>query len=92
MEFEHAKFGKCVTADFTQGQFEVFSEAVPDTAGLKMTVFRGATIRAAVKSGILLEPKLTVEQVAEIKPNLAIWLAECLGKAIAEATDIDPLS
>ena len=92
MEFEHKKFGKCVVADITQKQLEDFYRALKGSEHEPMPVWRGESVRHASKLGILIEPKLEFDQVDGMKPSLIIWLADCIAKAIAEATSLDPLS
>ena len=92
MEFEHKRFGKCVVSDITQKQLEEFHRALKGKESEPMSVWRGETVRQAVKLGIMAEPKMTVEQVDESKPSLIIWLADCVAKAFAEAVEVDPLS
>ena len=92
MEFEHKKFGKCVLKDLTQKMLEDFSVDMKGLEREPLSVWRGAGVRSAVEHGILVEPAMTVDDVDSAKPGLIIWLADCVAKVIAEATDIDPLS
>lgn len=92
MDFEHEKFGKCVLAELTQKQLENFHNAMKGKEQEVLSVWRGDSVRAVAKLGILLEPKMTPEDVDNAKPALIIWLAECIAKLNAEAMNIDPLS
>ena len=92
MEFEHKKFGKCVLKEITQKQLEAFSA---DMKGLDMeplTVWHGAGVRSFIRHSILVEPVMAVVDVDNAKPALVRWLSNCISKAVAEATNIDPLS
>ena len=92
MEFEHKRFGKCVVSDITQKQLEDFYRALKGYEHDPVPIWRGEAVRQAVKLGVMIEPKMTVEQVDESKPSLIIWLADCIAKSVTEATKIDPLS
>lgn len=92
MEFEHKKFGQCVVKDLNQKELEDFSRDMKQGLNVPLSVWRGDSVRSAVKHGILIEPALSLDDVDNAKPGLIIWLADCVAKVIAEATDIDPLS
>ena len=92
MEFEHKKFGKCVVADITQKQLEDFYRDMKELDGEQLTIWRGECVRHAISLGILISPAHKVEDVDGMKPGTVIWLANCITKAIAEATTVDPLS
>jgi hypothetical protein len=92
MEFEHKKFGKCVVKDINQKELEDFSNDMTNKEKVPLTVWRGDSVRAAVKHGILVEPALSLDDVDNAKPGLIVWLADCVNKVIAEALSIDPLS
>ena len=92
MEFEHKRFGKCVVSDITQKQLEDFYRALKGSEHEPMPVWRGESVRHAVRLGILIEPKMEVDQVDNAKPNLIIWLADCIAKTVSEAVEVDPLS
>ena len=92
MEFEHKKFGKCVVKDLNQKELEDFSNDMTNKEKVPLTVWRGDSVRAAVKHGILVEPALSLDDVDNAKPGLIVWLADCVNKVIAEALSIDPLS
>ena len=92
MEFTHEKFGKCVVKDLNQKELEDFSNDMTNKEKVPLTVWRGDSVRAAVKHGILVEPALSLDDVDNAKPGLIVWLADCVNKVIAEALSIDPLS
>lgn len=93
MEFTHERFGKCVIAEITQKQLADYSKEMQALGNETMIVFRGESVKAAVKHGLLLEPKLTASEVDNANPGLVRWLSDmCISKAITEATNIDPLS
>ena len=92
MEKIHEKFGKCVIAEITQKQLEDFSREVKGKDNEPMPIWRGDSVRAATKIGMLLEPKMTGQEIDNAKPALILWLANCIGDAIQEAMKIDPLS
>lgn len=91
-EYTHDRFGKCVLADLTQKRLEDLTREMQGKEKETLTVFRGDSVRMAIKLGILTEPEMTVEDVDEAKPALINWLADCVGELIAEALKIDPLS
>lgn len=92
MEFTHEKHGKCVLVDLTQKRMEDFHREMKGKEQEVLSVFRGDSVRIAIKLGILTEPAMTVEDVDEAKPAYVIWLADCISKLFAEAMNIDPLS
>ena len=92
MEFEHEKFGKCVVLDLTQKMLEDFHRDMRQDLEVPLSVWRGDSVRSAVKHGIMTEPKWTAEDVDNAKPAHIVWLAECIAKVIAEAMNLDPLS
>lgn len=94
MDFEHKKFGKCKIADITQGQAEKFSLAMrdADASNMPLIVWNRLALISAIDAGILLEPKLSKEEVEASNPGLIKWLAQCVAEAFAEATSTDPLS
>ena len=92
MEFEHKKFGKCVVKDLNQKELENFSRDMKQGLNVPLSVWRGDSVRSAVKHNIMTEPKWTVEDIDNAKPAHIVWLAECIAKVIAEAMNIDPLS
>ena len=93
MEFEHEKFGKCVVLDITQKMLEDFQREIQDTPLRPASIWRGNCIRAAIKHGIMTEPKMTVEDVDNANPAYIKWLADyCVAKVVSEAMNIDPLS
>ena len=92
MEFEHEKFGKCVLKDITQKMLEEFHRDMKQDLNVPLSVWRGDSVRSAVKNGIMVEPAWKVEEVDNAKPALIVWLADCVAKIIAEAMNIDPLS
>lgn len=92
MEFTHEKLGKCECVDLTQKQLEDFHRAMKGKEQEVLSVWRGDSVRVAAKLGILIEPKLTPEDIDNAKPALISWLSECIAKLFAEAMNIDPLS
>jgi hypothetical protein len=92
MEFEHKKFGKCAIAEITQKQVENFHGAMKGKEGEPLSLWRGESVRNALKFGIIIEPEWSVEQVDEARPGQVVWLSECVAKAFVEALSIDPLS
>lgn len=92
MEFEHKKFGKCVVKDLNQKELENFSRDMKQDLNVPLSVWRGDSVRAAVKHGILIEPALSLDDVDNAKPGLIVWLADCVNAVIAEAMNVDPLS
>lgn len=92
MEFEHEKFGKCVLAELTQKQLEDFHEAMKGKGELSLTKWRGESVRAFAKLGLLVEPKWKSEDVDGASPGHVYWLSECITQLQSEALNIDPLS
>jgi hypothetical protein len=93
MEFEHKKFGKCVLTEINQKMLEDFHRDMNGKGTQPMSVWRGDSVRAAVKLGFMTGPKWTLDDVDNAKPSHIVWLADhCIAKMIAEATNIDPLS
>lgn len=92
MEFEHKKFGKCVLSEISQKMLEDFTRGMPGNEKESLTIWRGESVRNAVKSGLLVEPTMSVDSINNAAPGLIRWLADCINNAIAEAIDIDPLS
>lgn len=90
MEKTHEKLGKCVIAEFTQKQLEDFSREMKGKDNEPLSVWRGDSVRAATKLGIITEPKSL--DVDKAKPALIVWLSDCVAEAIREAMEIDPLS
>ena len=92
MEFTHSKFGKCELGELTQKQMENYNTDMLHKSDLALAVYRGDQVRAAIKHGIMIEPKWTVEDVDNAKPAHIIWLSDCITKVLAKALNIDPLS
>ena len=92
MKFEHEKFGSCELADLSQKRMEDFHRAMQGKEKEVLSVFRGDSVRTAIKLDILVEPKMTVEAVDEAQPAMISWIAECIMKLFAEAMNLDPLS
>jgi rRNA processing protein Krr1/Pno1 len=92
MEFEHEKFGKCVVSELTQKQLEDFQIDVKGLLNEPLSVWRGMTVRSAIKRGFLVEPAWKVEDVDTAKPSQIIWISNCITKVVAEVTRVDPLS
>ena len=91
MEFEHPKFGKCVILELTQRMLEDFSQDMKGLSSEPLPIWRGATVRSAIKRGFMVEPAWKVEDVDTAKPSQIIWLSDCITKVIAEAMSADPL-
>ncbi len=91
MEFEHPKFGKCVILEFNQKMLEDFHRDMKTLDNEPLSVWRGMTVRSAIKRGLLVEPAWKVEDVDTAKPSQIIWLSDCITKVIAEAMSADPL-
>ena len=92
MEFTHDKFGKCVVIDLTQRMLEDFHLDMKGKQDMPLSVCRGDSVRVFVKHEFMLEPKWTVEDVNNANPGHIVWLSDCIGKLIAEAMHLDPLS
>ena len=92
MEYTHTRFGKCELAELTQKQVETFHRAMQGKENEPLSVWRGDSVRVAVEQGILIEPKMTAEDVDAAKPGFVSWLSDCIAKHFAEALSIDPLS
>jgi hypothetical protein len=92
MEFEHEKFGKCVLTEINQKALEDFHRDMKGKETQPLSVWRGDSVRAAVKQEIMTEPKWTLDDVDNAKPAHIVWLADCIAKLISEAMNIDPLS
>ena len=92
MDFEHPKFGKCVVSELTQKQLEDFQIDVKGLLNEPLSVWRGMTVRSAIKRGFLVEPAWKVEDVDTAKPSQIIWISNCITKVVAEVTRVDPLS
>ena len=91
MKFTHSKFGECELVEMVQKQMEDFNTDMMHKQDLALAVYRGDQVRSAIKHGILIEPKWTVEDVDNAKPGHVIWLSDCITKVLAEALNIDPL-
>jgi len=91
MDFEHPKFGKCVVSELTQKQLEDFQIDVNGLLNEPLSVWRGMTVRSAIKRGFLVEPAWKVEDVDTANPSQIIWISNCITKVIAEVTRVDPL-
>jgi hypothetical protein len=91
MEFTHEKFGKCVLKDLTQKMLEDFHLDMKGKQDLPLSVWRGDSVRAAVKQEFLVEPKWTLDDVDNAKPGHIMWLSECIVKLLTEVMYIDPL-
>ena len=63
MEFEHKKFGKCVLTEINQKMLEDFHREMIGKETQPLSVWRGDSVRAAVKCGFMVEPKWTLEDV-----------------------------
>lgn len=92
MEFEHKRFGKCVVKDLTQKTLEDFSREMQGKETQSLSVWRGDSVRAAAKLGLLIEPAWSPEDVDNANPGHIVWLAECVNSVISEALTLDPLS
>lgn len=92
MKFEHETLGKCVFGELTQKQLEDFHRAMQGKEKEVLSVWRGDSVRVAAKMGLLIEPKLTPDDIDNAKPAYINWLSECIAKLFAEAMKIDPLS
>lgn len=92
MDFEHKKFGKCVLKELTQKMLEDFHSDMKGKENLPLSVWRGDSVRSAIKHGIMIEPAWTLADVDGAKPVHIVWLADCLAKLFAEAMELDPLS
>ena len=91
MDFEHPKFGKCVVSELTQKQLEDFHRDMKALDNEPLSVWRGTTVRSAIKRGFLVEPAWKVEDVDTAKPSQIVWISDCITKVIAEVTRVDPL-
>lgn len=92
MEFEHEKFGRCELTELTQKQLEDFHRIMSGKGNEPLTVWRGESVRACAKLGLLIEPKWKPEDVDGASPGHVYWLSDCITKWQAEALSIDPLS
>jgi hypothetical protein len=92
MQFEHKKFGKCELKEINQKMMEDFHRDMIGKDKMPLSVWRGDSVRAAVKQEFMVEPKWTVEDVDNAKPGHIIWLADCIAEMMREALSIDPLS
>lgn len=92
MEFEHKKFGKCELKEINQKALEDFHRDMKGKETQPLSVWRGDSVRAAVKQEFLVTPKWTLEDVDNAKPGHIVWLADCIAKLFAEAMGLDPLS
>ena len=93
MEFTHERFGKCVLVDISQKLFEDYSQELLDKGDVTVIQYRGLSVKAAIKLGILIEPEMTPEDVDNASPGLIRWLSDiCIAKHIQEANSVDPLS
>lgn len=92
MEFTHEVFGECELAELTQKRMEDFHREMQGKEKEVLSVFRGDSVRLAIKLGMLIKPEMTVEDVDEAKPAYVVWLADCISKLFAEAMNVDPLS
>lgn len=92
MEFEHKKLGKCILVEIKQKQLEEFSRLMQGKDKEPLSVWRGDSVRAAAKLGLLTEPALKLEDIDNQKPALIVWLSDCIAKVISEALNLDPLS
>jgi hypothetical protein len=88
MEFIHEKLGKLVIKELTQGDLEQFGMAMREQDPTTKIEGNGAVLRAALKTGLVLEPKLAAEAVDGMRPYAVEWYARRLDEAYAEATTI----
>ncbi len=91
MEFTHAKFGRMEIAEFTQAQMERYGEAMVGKESQSLPQYYGECVRTAVRVGVLIEPRLSDEEIANAKPAQVKWLAINVLNAVAEANNVDPL-
>lgn len=95
MKFEHKKHGECVLVELTQGQLEKFHVEMRELNGkdnVPTTVWRGNSVRACAKLGLMTDPVMKAGDVDDASPALIRWLSDCIGEWQAEAMNIDPLS
>jgi hypothetical protein len=92
MEFEHEKFGKCELVELTQKKLEDFHRIMSGKGNEPLTVWRGDSVRACLKLGLLIDPKWKPEDVDNASPAHVYWLSERITEWQAEALKIDPLS
>jgi len=76
MEFTHEVFGECKLTELTQKRMEDFHREMQGKEKEVLSVFRGDSVRLAIKLGLLTEPVMTVEDVDNAKPALIMWLAD----------------
>ena len=88
MDFEHKKLGKLMVKELTQRDVENFGKEYRALDRKSQVDVNGATVRAAIKAGLITEPEWTVEMVDQMKPYLVAWYAQCIDKAYLEATTV----
>lgn len=92
-EYTHDRFGKCELVEITQKQTVQYAKLMDDIKNISMFEYRGRSVKAAIKLGLLIDPVLTEDDVDNASPGYVRWLSdECIAKMINEANSIDPLS
>jgi hypothetical protein len=92
-EYTHDRFGKCELAEITQKQSVEYAKLMNKNPDMSMFEYRGESVKAAIKLGLLIDPVLTEDDVDNANPGYIRWLSDkCIADMIAEANSIDPLS
>jgi len=74
--------------ELKQRHIEAFTIELPDAEKTKIAVYYGAIVRAAVKAGWLVEPK--IDSVDEMVPGEVRKLAEAILHEYTSVMDISP--
>jgi hypothetical protein len=92
-EYTHDKYGTCELAEINHKQLVDYSTAMKGKGDMSLIEWRGESVKAAIRNGFFLSPKLTEQEIDGLGAGYVIWLSDgCIAKMIKEVTDINPLS
>ncbi len=91
--FEHKKTGwkiefKALTQGDVDDYFAAYKQLAPKDE--KSGELHGSALRAAVQSGWIVEPKLTVDLVRTLEPAKVRWMAEKVNQVYLAVTRVPP--
>lgn len=91
IEKSHKKLELTLRAkELTQGLLEDYLTEMAGKNQLAIGKYYGEVVRAAIKSGWMVEPEWKIEDVPGLKPVAVRWVAEQLDKLYGEATTVPP--
>jgi hypothetical protein len=77
--------------DLTQNHVEEFQADIPDVSKVSASAYMGAIVRAAVKAGWLIEPKIGgVDKVGGMKPGEVKQLANAIMVEFGRVMELPP--